>query len=171
MTADAIYLEIFFKEADKRPMVLQYFMERPYGIMHLLKASINPNLPHPIPMRSAWIVSHLGQDHPSFLQNYYGELLDTTLQCTVDSQLRCLTKALNHLHLTDHRLGELFNFCFENAANSQRAVAVRVNCLYLLKSMTLRIPDLLPEVKNLAEIIQENSKEVSLRAAIRKILK
>ena len=171
MTADAIYLEIFFKEPDKRPMVVQYFMERPYGIMHLLKAANNSDLSHPIPMRAAWIVSHIGQDHPSFLQNYYGELLEALLNCTADSQLRSLTKALNHLKVNSLRLGELYNFCFENASNSERAVAVRVNCLYLLKQITLLEPELLPEVKNLAEIVSDNSENSSLKAVARKILK
>ncbi len=170
MTTDAIYLDIFFNEPDKRPLVLQYFMERPYGIMHLLKASINTELSHPIPMRAAWIVSHIGQDHPSFLQNYYGELLETFLLSKEHAVMRSLGKALNHLKITPHRLGELYHFCFDKAADTQLAVAARVNCIYILKQCTNIEPELLPEVKLLAQLLKDNVSEASLQAALRKTL-
>lgn len=167
---DAIYLDLFFNEADKRPQVLQYFMERPYGTLNLLKDSVKTEVNYRIPMRSAWIISHLGQNHPTFLQSYYNELIDTFLISTDSSVLRSLGKAINHLKIKEYRLGEVFDFCYAQASDLNQAVAARVNCLYILWGISKHIPDLKPEVKQLAELLADNSKEVSLKSILRKII-
>ncbi len=174
--SDTIYIDLFFDQAEKRPQVLQYFMERPYGTLHLLKDACRKDAcrkdaNNRTAMRSAWVISHLGEYHPHFLQSYYNELIDAYLDTEDSSVLRSLGKAINHLKIKPYRIGEVFDFCVKESTNFNQAIATRVHCMYLLNNIQLLHPELKNEVMEIAELLFETANEPSMRGALKKILK
>lgn len=164
------YLKLFQKDPSARPMILQYFLERKYGIETLLKyASSKEN--YPLPEYSSWVITHLVKSFPERMTDFQPLLIDSFLLSDNQTVLRNITAGFIHQPLIEYREGEFYNTLIKHLLNPHNKVALHVNCIYKLIQFAKKYPDLTEEIASCIEIRTEENKQASLISAGKKFKK
>ncbi len=169
MMNDLEYLKLF-RASESRPMVLQYFLERKYGVETLLKYSASTE-EYPLPDYSSWVVTHLVKNFPNQMLSYQPLLIDAFLQSTNQTVLRNISVGFIHQPLIDYKEGELYDTLIRHLLNNENKVALHVNCIYKLIQFATKHPDLIEEINSCIDILLENNKQASLVSVCKKFKK
>lgn len=166
---DLVYLNMF-RDAAMRPMVLQYFLERKYGVETLIKYAAS-NEAYPLPDYASWVITHLVKQFPNQLTDYQPQLIDAFLISDNQTVLRNITVGLTLLPLIEYREGELYDGLVRHLMNPDDKVALHVNCIYKLIQFAQKYPELIHEIQPVIEIRTEQNKQASLLSAAKKFSK
>lgn len=159
-----------FRDAAMRPMVLQYFLERKYGVETLIKYSASEEA-YPLPDYASWVITHLVKNFPGQLTDHQPQLIDAFLISDNQTVLRNLAVGLILLPLIDYREGELYDALIRHLMNPDDKVALHVNCIYKLIQFAKKYPELIHEIQPVIEIRTEQNKQASLTSAAKKFNK
>lgn len=166
---DLVYLNMF-RDAAMRPMVLQYFMERKYGVETLLKYAASKEA-YPLPDYASWVITHLVKNFPDQMGDYQPQLIDAFLISDNQTVLRNLAVGFILLPLIDYREGELYDALIRHLMTPDDKVALHVNCIYKLIQFAQKYPELIHEIQPVIKIRTEQNKQASLSAAGKKFSK
>lgn len=151
-------------------MAADFALEHPEVFRDFLDASLAQE--YPLAMRASRVVHLCAQEAPELIRPYLGELIQVLPSLHDASVIRNFLDLLDQFadELSEEQTGLLLSFCFSNAENPSKAIAIRVLSLRLLYLISRRIPELKPE---LLAIIRFNLPESSpaFRAQARQILK
>lgn len=166
---DLVYLNMF-RDAAMRPMVLQYFMERKYGVETLIKYAASEEA-YPLPDYASWVITHLVKSFPDQLSDHQPQLIDAFIASNNQTVLRNITVGLTLLPLIEYREGELYDALIRHLMNPDDKVALHVNCIYKLIQFAKKYPELVHEIQPVIEIRAEQNKQASLSSAAKKFSK
>ncbi len=166
---DLVYLNMF-RDATLRPMVLQYFLERKYGVETLIKYSASRET-YPLPDYSSWVVTHLVKEFPERMKDYQPQIIDAFLLSENQTVLRNLAVAFLLQPLIEHREGELYDSLIKHLLNADNKVALHVNCVYKLIQFVKKYPELKDEVDSCVQIRLEKSTTPSFKSVCKKFYK
>lgn len=166
---DLEYLNLF-RDPSMRPMVLQYFLERKYGVETLIKYAASDES-YPLPDYSSWVITHLVKNFPDNMKDHQPQLIDAFLQSENQTVLRNIAVGLILLPLIEHREGELYDALIKHLLNPDDKVALHVNCIYKLIQFAQKYPELKEEILATVELRTAQNKQASLMAAGRKFMK
>lgn len=166
---DLEYLYLF-RDASMRPMVLQYFLERKYGVETLIKYSASKES-YPLPDYSSWVVTHLVKNFPDRMKDHQPQIIDAFLESGNQTVLRNLSVAFLLLPLIGHREGELYDALIKHLLNPDNKVALHVNCIYKLIQFAKQYPELKDEINACIEIRLESNSAASLLSVCKKFKK
>ncbi|HLU86998.1 MAG TPA: hypothetical protein VKZ44_04525 [Taishania sp.] len=166
---DLVYLNMF-RDAQTRPMVMHYFMERIYRIETLIKYAGSKEA-YPLPDYASWVIAHLAKEFPERLKDHQPLIIDAFFESDNQTVLRNLSVALILLPLAEYREGELYDKLIAHLLNNDNKVALHVNCIHKLIQFAQKYPELVNEIADSIEIRLENNKQASLISASKKFYK
>lgn len=166
---DLEYLHLF-RNAPMRPMVLQYFLERKYGVETLIKYAASQEA-YPLPDYASWVLTHLVKEFPHQMIDHQPGLIDTFLVSNNQSVLRNVSAAFVLQPLIAFKESELYDDLLQHLACPDDKVALQVNCIYKLIQFAKKYPEFIPEITAVIELRTTQNRQASLKAAANKFTK
>ena len=97
--------------------------------------------------RAAWPVSYCVSSHPSLIKRHLKVLLQKMKSTGVHNAIkRNGLRLLNDLEIPVIYEGEIIEMCFSFLNSQQEAIAVKTFSMSILERLTLKYPDLIPEL-------------------------
>lgn len=133
---------------------------------------ISINEPYPLSMRAARVVHLCAENYPFLIEPYVNEVIDAISKTKVDGVKRSFLKILTELISTNilRQKPELIDLCFNLASDLRESIAVRAYCMDLILKLSKTEPDLLNELKTIAEY-ELDSPSAGMRSKAAKILR
>jgi tRNA-dihydrouridine synthase len=149
-------------------LISEYVLENPYLIAPLYHL-IHSDKPK-IQWHAAWVFEHIFIAKPEIIKPYLKEIVSEFHTIENNSVKRHFAKILSLTDINNMANGIFINTCFEWLKSELISVAVKAHCMQILFHLTLKYPDLKPELRIvLEEQIPFNSAGFKSRA--QKILK
>ena len=121
--------------------------------------------------RAAWVISHLAERHPQFVQPHLPSLLENLRRPGLhDAVKRNTLKAATELETPDELAGLVADLSFSYLISPEEAVAVKVHALTLLERLCHREPELAGEVRLAIEQEQRHQPTPAFRSKARQVL-
>ncbi|MEY5041867.1 MAG: hypothetical protein RLZZ414_1420 [Bacteroidota bacterium] len=136
-------------------------------IPQLIKVVINEN--HPLDFRAAWALEIFFLNHPKMyfpFANLWASLLSNASETCKRHIVKVITKT-NYEYEND---GELLDWCLQAIALKSTPLAVKVYCIYYVKKIVKKFPELQQEFDYALQITYSLHKEApSILAALKKV--
>jgi len=105
-----------------------------------------------ITQRAAWPMSYCVRKHPQLINPYVKKLLDKLANPKEgDAVLRNTVRLLQDVEVPEKFHGKLMTVCFDFIQTNETAVAIKAFSLTILKNLSKKYPDIIPEVKTIIE--------------------
>lgn len=118
--------------------------------------------------RGVWPLYLLSEKYPEKLSPYLSRLVKLLDEPHHHPAVyRNITGLLQYTVIRPSQEGRIMNTCFSLLASPATAVAAKVNCLTVLKRLSVKHPEILPELKLLTRELYDQQ-PVSFRARARK---
>ena len=102
--------------------------------------------------RAAWPMSNCVRAHPELINPYFKKLLDKLANPKEgDSVLRNTVRLLQDVDIPEKFHGKLMTLCFDFIQSNDTAVAIKAFSLTILKNLSKKYPEIIPEVKSIIE--------------------
>lgn len=124
-----------------------------------------------VTQRAAWPMSYCVQKYPELIRPYFKKLLDNLNKKGLhNSIIRNTVRLLQTVDIPKKFEGQVMNTCFNFIQDPSTAVAVKAFSLTILEHLSVKYPEIIPELKL---IIEERwgQETVAFRTRARKILK
>ena len=123
-----------------------------------------------ITQRAAWPMSYCVRKHPQLINPYFKKLLDKLANPKEgDAVLRNTVRLLQDVEVPEKFHGKLMTLCFDFIQTNETAVAIKAFSLTILKNLSKKYPDIIPEVKTIIEERWDNE-TAAFRARAKKFL-
>lgn len=119
--------------------------------------------------RIAWVLGHVGEQHPALLEPYLPLLIQQLQQPLPDATKRNILRLLQFADIPEAQAGILADACFRFLALPEEPVAIKSFSMVLLHGMCKTMPDLGNELRLLIEDQLEHASPGFLSRA-RKVL-
>ena len=129
--------------------------------------------PYPIGMRTARVVQLYCEKNPEFIIPYLDEIIEKIATNKIDGVNRSYLKVIDDCTGPEvlSEPGPLVQLCFDWLLSPKEAVSIRYHCLGILYKLSIKIPELKPELRSVLEFIsEESSTSKGLLNTCRKIL-
>lgn len=109
---------------------------------------------HPINWRAAWAMDAVWQKTPKLIIPFIPKMWSLLPSLKVDGVKRQFVKIIAEWPLPDNeeQLGILLGTCFDWLVATDEAIAVKVHCMQILYNISIRIPEIVPELKTTIEV-------------------
>lgn len=115
--------------------------------------------------RAAMAVGVVGERHPKLLYPYLEKMLDALEHPNHDAQVRNTLRSLQFIDVPEEHMGRVTNYCFEYLGSPNYPVAFRAFAMTVLYNISVKEPDLMPELKLVIEdVIPHGSAGLKARA-------
>ncbi|MES2588074.1 MAG: hypothetical protein V4622_03780 [Bacteroidota bacterium] len=118
---------------------------------------VQTKMEYPFAEHASWIMIHLCQENPSFVQKHEKRLIDILFDTNNQTVLRNIVNILNQLELTDYRESELIDLLVDFILDKKNKVALHVYSIYLLIKFIKKYPELKVEIDSVLELKNENA--------------
>lgn len=136
------------------------------GVLNLLQEQT-----YPFPEYSSWILAHVAKRQPEFLLKHQDTLLEVLLTTANQTVQRNLLGLLLDLPQTEHRAGELLDFCFRELVSTDSKVALKAYSMYMIARYVAVFPELEAELTAAMELAGQYPQTPAFLAAARKVSK
>ncbi len=121
--------------------------------------------------RSAWVVGHFAEKHPTLILPYLEQMLLKTQAIGVhDAVKRNVVRLLPSIEIPEHLLGMVATICFDFLENPKEAVAIKAFSIKILAKIAIQETDLQNELCLLIKDQMEHQ-SAGFQSIGRKILK
>lgn len=105
-----------------------------------------------ITQRAAWPLSYSAIAHPELMQNNFKKFIaNLKKQGLHDSIKRNSVRLLQAVDIPEKYEGEVMEICFQYLASPSEAVAIKAFSLTVLKNLSKKYPEIIPEIRLLIE--------------------
>jgi len=127
---------------------------------------------YPLSMRAARVVHLCAENYPFLIEPYVDLIIEEISKTKVDGVKRSFLKILNEIISVNvlRQKPELIDLCFNLASDLRESIAVRAYCMDLILKLSKSEPDLLNELKTIAEY-ELDSPSAGMRSKAAKILR
>lgn len=101
--------------------------------------------------RAAMTVGTVGEKRPALLTPWLGKMLDALEHPNHDAQVRNTLRSLQYIDVPEQHMGRVTNHCFEYLGSVNYPIAFRVFAMTVLFNISVKEPDLMPELKMVIE--------------------
>lgn len=136
------------------------------ALMHLV--SLNEE---PISRRAAWVATVEIPMRNILIQPHLEQIVNELPKYSHTGTVRCMLKVLSETKIPSNLDGELLNHCFNWVEDTQMPLAVRALSMEILYNISLREPELIPELIQLFRSLAEISLDPAILSKSRIILK
>ena len=113
---------------------------------------------HPISWRAAWLFEHMAFANPAIAFPYINEIVQALPHFNHNGQKRHALKIIQLYNISEKNKVHLINHCFDFLMSKTEPVAVKMNSINILYTISLSIPDIQPE---LIATIEQNLPDAS----------
>jgi hypothetical protein len=124
-----------------------------FDLLLELMISENP----PISNRAAWVMTVVTDRDPWMVQAKLPELIDLLPRYNHPGISRGLLRLLEKTDLPSEKLGQLFDYCYNNLNDTKAPVAIRMFSMQILYNISEKEVDLKAELKLLIESHMDDS--------------
>lgn len=118
-----------------------------------------------------WVCDHLAKQDPTIFEKHRESIISILLQSNHEGKQRLMLNVLMNTIDQENVSVPLLNFCFDNMLSPRKSVAVQACCMKLAYQLSLKEPELLPELKATLENAEPSFLTPATQSALRKILK
>jgi hypothetical protein len=163
--ADALESLQYREQVDQ---LVNYIYPDPERLKTLLQCLFGSNAR--VADKAAWVLTHLGINYPDFVQPEFPHCIDFMSMDTSAQVKRGILRICDECTIPDTHAGKLYDICFEIARSKKEELAPRVFALTALGNISIKYPELKPEVIALIQDL-ESTDHNSLKARCRIVKK
>lgn len=109
---------------------------------------ILPELKSPLRERLAWMVQLICEEYPELIDaGMISRIIDVFEDAKTDAEKRAYLNVLRTNQIPEHKLGEVYDRCFEWFNDPKQALAVRIYALYVMLNIAKELPELNHEIE------------------------
>jgi hypothetical protein len=121
--------------------------------------------------RAAWPLSYAGIRFPTLVKKHFKKLVTNLQRSNLhDAIKRNTIRLLQEVELPEELTGTMMNICFDYINSPAEKPAIKAFSLTVLENMTIKYPEIKPELKTIIED-RWDYETAAFRARARKILK
>jgi hypothetical protein len=110
------------------------------------------NSEYRVTQRAAWPISYCVRNNPGWVKSYFKPLLDQLeKKGSHDAVKRNIVRLFQDVQIPVKYQGRLMNLCFEFIQSNNTAIAIKAFSLSILGNLSHRYPEIIPELKLIAE--------------------
>lgn len=115
--------------------------------------------PQRISQRAAWPMSHIVQNHPNLLDNYYTLFIQLLHQNDNHNAInRNILRALQFVDIPEQFQGEILDVSFKLLNSSEEPIAVKVFSMTVIFNLSKKYPEIIPELKSSINMLMPTAK-------------
>ncbi len=118
--------------------------KEPKRIKELMECFFSDNIR--ICQRSAWTVGYLGKTCPELLDPYLEKMLYNLADAPHDAIIRNTFRTFQQIEFPEKIVGHAFDMSFKYFVCVKNAVAIRVFAMTVCSNISIKYPDLIPEL-------------------------
>lgn len=163
---------LYKNSAKKNAVFIARYLYRnqsqlPHLIPHLMEMMVNEK--HPLDFRVAWSLEIFFLNHPK-LYYPFANLWAGFLGKTSESCKRHVIKVIANTNCEYDNDGELLDWCLQAITLKSTPLAVKVHCIYYVKKVVKKFPELQQEFDYALQIAYQLHKEApSILSALKKV--
>jgi hypothetical protein len=105
-----------------------------------------------VTQRAAWPMSYCVRKHPQLIRPYFKKLLNKLGNPGEhDAVIRNIVRLLQEVDIPEEFHGRVMTHCFNFIQSNETAVAIKAFSLTILKNLSQKYPEIIPEIKTIIE--------------------
>ncbi|MBX7183013.1 MAG: hypothetical protein K1X82_12950 [Bacteroidia bacterium] len=118
-----------------------------------------------VAQRSSWAMIFCVENHPDLLLPYLPKFIEVLQNPnTGETVKRNIVRMITVIDIPEEHCGTLYDLCFRFFKNLKEAIAVRVFSMTVMANISLRFPELIPEVEMMIQANMPPDAPASLTA-------
>jgi hypothetical protein len=159
-----------FKDKSLRPLVIQHYIERKYGINNLIN-NMSSSLEKPIPQYSSLVLTHIFKLFPGIVIDYQKEIIDVYLNVEDQTIAKNILFILSKLSISPYREMELLNNLMLQLKKNNTQIVSQVYAIKILSMLCLKHPMFKNEIMYQVETLVKSNASPSIKIAFNKFKK
>ena len=121
-------------------------------------------------LRASWAINYCIEKHPFLIASHYTNILKLLTPSSPNAVKRNITRMLQFVEIPEEWTGSVYDQCFSFVTSVNEPIAVRCFSMQVLNNISLGIPELENELRELLMDIKE-LESPGIRTRSRKLLK